>query len=82
MVSPKSLDNFKGFKIEFICFQEYPPCKLTRQKRWPLGDLLLHICFYIKRNVLSNSASLYLAPEIIMGRASDIQTDGDTCSHL
>ena len=46
MVSPKSLDNFKGFKI---CFQEYPPCKLTRQKRWPLGDLLLQ-----KKNCLAN----------------------------
>ena len=50
MVPRKILDNskgfklkflFLGFKIEFICFQEYPSCKLTRQKRWPLGDLLL-----------------------------------------
>ena len=55
MVSPKSLDNFKGFKIEFICFQEYPPCKLTRQKRLPLGDLLLQ-----KKKKLKHLYILYL----------------------
>ena len=72
MVSPKSLDDFKGIKIEFICFREYPPCRLTRQKRWPLVNLLLQKkknffgkwLLYIKRNILSHRASLYLAPRV------------------
>ena len=46
MMFKKIIENFKGFKIEFICFPEYPPCKLRRQKRWPVGDLLgpVRIC--------------------------------------
>ena len=62
---PKNLDNFKAFKIK------YPPCKLTRQKRWPLGDLFLQkknmffgkSFLYINRNILSNRALLYFAPK-------------------
>ena len=41
----KILENFQCFKIEFICFQEYPPCKLHRQKRCPVGDL-----FFLTKN--------------------------------
>ena len=52
MMFKEIIENFRGFKIEFICFPEYPPCKLRRQKRWPVGDLFWKkINLHIKRNI-------------------------------